>query len=86
MWIFYEPKKGNIVKYAAFCGGINGDGASKSKKIIKYRVAQKECMFLPAISFFGVTSNQKSTFKNLVQLTIWKFPFAKKLQLCHKKC
>jgi len=33
-----------------------------------YRVAQKERMFfnLPAISFFGVTSNQKSTFENLV--------------------
>ena len=39
-----------------------------------------------AIYFFGVTSNQKSTFENLVQSTIWKFPFAKKLQLCHKKC
>ena len=38
------------------------------------------------VSFFGVTSNQKSTFENLVQSTIWKFPFAKKLQLCHKKC
>ena len=25
---------------------------------------------LPAISFFGVTSNQKSTFENLVQSTI----------------
>ena len=52
------------------------------------RVAQKERMFfnLPAISFFGVTSNQKSTFENLVQSTIWKFPFANKLQLCHKKC
>jgi len=37
-----------------------------------YRVAQKERMFLnlPAISFFEVTSNQKSTFENLVQLTI----------------
>ena len=47
-----------------------------------------ERMFLnlPAISFFGVTSNQKSTFENLVQSTIGKFPFAKKLQLCHKKC
>ena len=41
---------------------------------------------LPAISFFGVTSNQKSTLENLVQSMIWKFPFAKKLQLCHKKC
>jgi len=53
-----------------------------------YRVVQKERMFfnLSAISFFGVTSNQKSTFENLVQSTIWKFPFAKKLQLCHKKC
>ena len=38
------------------------------------------------LSFLGVTSNQKSTFENLVQSTIWKFPFAKKLQLCHKKC
>jgi len=25
-------KKGNIVKYTAFYRGINGDGASKSKK------------------------------------------------------
>jgi len=32
-WIFYEPKKGTIVKYRTFCGGINGDGASKFKKI-----------------------------------------------------
>jgi len=37
-------------------------------------------------SFSGVTSSQKSTFENLVQSTIWNFPFAKKLQLCHKKC
>jgi len=46
---------------------------------------KKNACFLngPAISFFGVTSNQKSTFENLVQSTIWKFPFAKKLQLCH---
>jgi len=37
-----------------------------------YRMAQKEGMFLnlPVISFFGVTSNQKSTFENLVQSTI----------------
>ena len=27
-------------------------------------------IYLPAISFFGVTSNQKSTFENLVQSTI----------------
>jgi len=40
-------------------------------------------IYLPAISFFGVTSNQKSTFENLVQSTIWKLPFTKKLQLCH---
>ena len=36
MGIFYEPKKGNIVKYMTFCRGINGDGASKSKKFIQY--------------------------------------------------
>jgi len=49
---------------------------------------RKKRMFfnLPAISFSEFTSNQKSTFENLVQSTIWKFPFAKKLQLCHKKC
>ena len=37
-----------------------------------YRMAQKERIFLnlPAISFFGVTSNQMSTFENLVQSTI----------------
>ena len=30
-------KEGNIVKYTTFCRGINGDGASKSKKkIIQY--------------------------------------------------
>ena len=27
-------------------------------------------IYLPAISFFGVASNQKSTFENLVQSTI----------------
>jgi hypothetical protein len=27
-------------------------------------------IYLPAISFFGVTSSQKSTFENLVQSTI----------------
>jgi len=32
MLTFYEPKKGNIVKYTTFRRGINGDGASKSKK------------------------------------------------------
>jgi len=39
---------------------------------VKYGVAQKERMFinLHAISFFGVTSNQKSTFENLGQSTI----------------
>ena len=38
-WIFYEPKKkGNIVKYTTLCRGINGDCASKSKKIIQYIV------------------------------------------------
>jgi len=45
----------------------------------KYRLAQKERMslgshahqiYLPAISFFGVISNQKSTFENLLQSTI----------------
>ena len=40
-----------------------------------YRVTQKERMFLKwvvagRVSFFGVTSNQKSTFENLVQSTI----------------
>jgi hypothetical protein len=38
MGIFYEPKKGNIVKYTIFCRGINGDGSSKSKNIIQYIV------------------------------------------------
>jgi len=32
----YEPRKGNIIKYMTFCGGINGEGVSKNKKIIKY--------------------------------------------------
>jgi len=32
--------KGNVVKYTAFCTGINGHGASKSKKIIQYIVDQ----------------------------------------------
>jgi len=48
-------------------------------KFFIYRVAQKERMslgphahpiYLPAIYFFGVTSNQKSSFENLVQWTI----------------
>jgi len=62
-----------------------------TNKTMMYRVAQKERIFLKwvvvrRVSFFGVTSNQKSTFENLVQSTIWKFQFAKKLQLCDKKC
>jgi len=28
---FYEEKKGNIRKYTAFCGGMNGVGAEKKK-------------------------------------------------------
>jgi len=36
--IFYGPKKGNIVKYTTFCTGINGDGASKSKKKKKFNI------------------------------------------------
>ena len=35
MIIFYEPKKCNIVKYTMSCRGINGAGASKSKKVIQ---------------------------------------------------
>ena len=35
---FVNVKKGNIVKYTTFCRGINGYGASKSKKIIQYIV------------------------------------------------
>ena len=27
-----DRKKGNTMKYMTFCGGINGDCASKSKK------------------------------------------------------
>ena len=29
-----NQKKGNIMKHMTFCGGINGDCASKSKKKI----------------------------------------------------
>jgi len=69
----------------------------KSKNIVHHhkRNVLEQCakermflkwVYLPAISFFGVTSNQNSMFENLVKSTIWKFPFAKKLQLCHKKC
>jgi len=69
------------------CLWVNGQLDAQSRYI---QVGAKRTHFffiyLPAISFFGVTSNQKSTFENLVQSTIWKFPFAKKLQLCHKKC
>ena len=31
-------KEGAIVKYTAFCRGINGGGASKSKRLIQYIV------------------------------------------------
>ena len=30
--ISYHIKKGNIMKYTTFCGGINEDGERKSKK------------------------------------------------------
>jgi len=35
MWIFHEPRMGNIRKYT-FCWGINEDGERKTEKIIKY--------------------------------------------------
>jgi len=38
MRIFYEPKRGNIVKYTTSCRGINRDGASKSKNVFQYIV------------------------------------------------
>ena len=31
-------KNDKVLKYTTFCRGINGDGARKSKKIIKYIV------------------------------------------------
>ena len=31
-----DPKKDNIKQYMIFSGGINGDGVSKYKKIVKY--------------------------------------------------
>ena len=37
-----DLKNGNIVKYTTFCRGINGDGASKSKKITQYTV---DCIY-----------------------------------------
>ena len=67
-----------------------------------YRVAQKEriafrwCPLVPTLTRFiclrflslGVTSNQIKSprSKTSYSLTIWKFQFPKKLQLCHKKC
>jgi len=50
----------------------NIQGGAKERMFLKWVVVGR-------VSFFGVTSNQKSTFEN-------PFPFAKKLQLCHKKC
>jgi len=29
--MFYEPKRVKVFKYTTFCGGINEDGARKSK-------------------------------------------------------
>ena len=42
---------------------------------------------LSACDFFlwGYLRSKEYTFENLVQSTIWKFPFAKRLQLCHNK-
>jgi hypothetical protein len=32
MWIFYEPKKGSVMKYTTFCRGINSDCLASLKK------------------------------------------------------
>ena len=32
MWIFYEPKKGNIMKYTTFCRGKNWNCLASLKK------------------------------------------------------
>ena len=39
-------------------------------KMASFLAYTRPDIYLPAISFFGVTSNQKSTFENLVQSTI----------------
>jgi len=82
-----------VMKLCRMLSNLNAKIYIIKKKIfgflsqIKGGAKRNACfLYLPAISFFGVTSNKKSTFENLVQSTIWKFPFAKKLQLCHKKC
>jgi len=31
--MFYEPKKGNVMKYTTFCTGINWDCSASLKKI-----------------------------------------------------
>ena len=33
MWIFYEPKKGRVMKYTTFSWGINWDCLASLKKI-----------------------------------------------------
>ena len=53
----------------------NAVGIMDFVSTVLYRVAQKERMLLEwvvvgRVSFFGVTSNQKSTFENLVQSRI----------------
>ena len=40
MWIFYEPKKGIVMKYTTFCRGIYWDclESPKQKKKIKWSI------------------------------------------------
>jgi len=61
----------SVKTYAAWLIVINGK-KEKGQECI-YRVVHKERMFLKwvvvgRVSFFGVTSNQKSTFENLVRV------------------
>ena len=71
-----------LLNYGKFQGGAKRTHRVSAMSLVNHA----HQIYLPEVSFFGVISNQKSTFENLVQSTIRKFPFAKKLQLCHKKC
>ena len=68
--------------------GKGFDGSCSTNVSATRSLAFRWCPLAPTLTIFiclrflslAVTSNQKSTFENLVQSTNWKFPFAKKLQ------
>ena len=50
-----DLRKGNMAKYTTFCGGINGDVASKSKKKKSFNILLTEYIYKRSVERSGTS-------------------------------